>query len=371
MANCPGMTAIVSLWLLLWSAAGVLANESPLIADSELSLGEVGHKTSLITTFDQDDENEETYGPLVSRSDNEQTWDANQTTPWSNMGSQLYSRADTRPGFPGSDTYGKLLNTPGCFICPSPPQDLLSLRRRGLLRALDTNKMISFMLNTPAGLENKCVFYSRAVKQPPEYLSDETSVWACSKDKITIWHLWPNKAMADSNPQYQDFYGVDLPDNWLHTFYKLRPIAADRGVPSQIQYFENMSEAMAKSCTGEVVVVTQTPESMEDYVRDGKNIWATKERPALLASWRARKISRFLVVKYEEWDNIWELDLETNTLGRRVDPRDLLSRRSSGSDEDHLWSRAACSSGLPQRLSDGDQFSDDYSKFSNGLVNPN
>lgn len=178
--------------------------------------------------------------------------------------------------------------------------------------------------------------------------------------------------MADSDPNYRDFYGVDLPDNWLNTFYKLRPIAADRGVPSQIQYFENMSEAMAKSCTGEVVVVTQTPESMGDYVRDGKNIWATKERPALLASLRAGKITRFLVVEYDHWDNIWELDLETNTRGGRVDPGSLLSRRSGATEEeDGLWRRAGCSSGLPQRLRDGDPFSDDYSKFSDGLVNPN
>lgn len=184
------MTALVSLWLLLASAVAVLANESPSFADSELSLGEVGQKANLIETASQDDQEEDipTYGPLVSRSDTEQQWGSNQnqTAAWADMGSLLYSRADP-PGFPGTDTYGKLLNTPGCFFCPNPPQNLFNLRRRGLLRALDTNTMISFMLNTPAGLENKCVFYSRAVRNPPEYLSDATSVWACSKNKISIW----------------------------------------------------------------------------------------------------------------------------------------------------------------------------------------
>ncbi|KAM7184014.1 hypothetical protein V8F33_013245, partial [Rhypophila sp. PSN 637] len=327
----------------------------------------------LISVQDESENDDEVtvYGPLVTSGDGRE-----QHTNWTGIGTMLYGRADGRPGFPGEDKYGKLITTPGCFICPNPETDVKTLKGRDLLSRLDTNTMITYMLNSEEGLKDKCVFYSRAEYDPPgrrEGLSKEASVWACSRNKISIWvclttlvltrrlrikHLWPNKVMADQDPaNFLDFYDIENKDNWLHTFLALPPIPEDRGVPTHIQYFENMSEAMAKSCTGEVVVVSQTPEDMGRYVRDGLNIWASKERPALMANQAAGKISRFLVVEYGKWNNIWEFDIKSNARGNKVDPKDLKSRELHA-----LW-RRACSSGVAQKLSAGDQFADDYKYF--------
>jgi hypothetical protein len=55
--------------------------------------------------------------------------------------------------------------------------------------------------------------------------------------------------MADkAGTMYKDFYGVFEETNWLHSITKLPEDPSDRGVPTTIQYFENMSEAMARTC---------------------------------------------------------------------------------------------------------------------------
>lgn len=142
-------------------------------------------------------------------------------------------------------------------------------------------------------------------------------------------------------------------------------IPADRNVPTMIQYFENMSEAMARSCTGEVVVVSQTPDDMGRYLTY-ENIWKNKERPALLNLEAQGKISRFLVVDYNNRDDIWEFDLGNNQRGNKVPPGDLLSRRHLEEETESfkLMHRDACeSTGLAQRPPQGDPFTDDYSNF--------
>lgn len=164
--------------------------------------------------------------------------------------------------------------------------------------------------------------------------------------------------MANQDNKFKDFYGVHEPNNWLHSFYQLPQIPADNGAPTEIQYFENMSEAMARSCSGEVVIMTQTPRDMAQYLQV-PNIWRNKERPALISLHRQGKISRFLIVDWNNMDNIYEFDIETNVAGTVLIPANSLRSR----DMD-LHDRAACdSTGLDQMLPKGDPFSDDYSVF--------
>lgn len=121
-----------------------------------------------------------TYGPLVPSG----TYNR----------SEMLRRAEP-PGFPGLDLYGPLLHVPGCFFCPE--EDVTAKTGRALLADLTTQKMQTYMRMRQNDLRNKCVFYSAAVHQPPQYLSDLTSVWACSKRKFSIWVSGQRIAVTD------------------------------------------------------------------------------------------------------------------------------------------------------------------------------
>ncbi len=169
--------------------------------------------------------------------------------------------------------------------------------------------------------------------------------------------------------QYQDFYGIDQATNWLHSIDLLPTEAVDNKVPPRIQYFENMSEAMAKRCKGEVVIVTQTPLLMNLYDETGPyypNIWANKEKPALIQRKKDNLITRFLLVDYDDPTSIWEYDLEDDGLVAEVPASALLSRdlHANETDEARLLVRDVCeTSGLAQRLAKGDPFADKYDLF--------
>ncbi len=51
----------------------------------------------------------------------------------------------------------------------------------------------------------------------------------------------------------------------------------------KIAYFENMSRAMAQKCTGQIYLLTQTPQDLNRYrnAPDFPNIWITTEWEAL------------------------------------------------------------------------------------------
>ncbi len=178
--------------------------------------------------------------------------------------------------------------------------------------------------------------------------------------------------MQDNDPSngrvpFLDFYGIEEPDNWMHSAYALRKHPPDKGIPTHIQYFRAMSEAMARSCSGEVVVISQTPADMGRYGNpNDPNIWWQKEKPALEALIQRGVINRMLVADYNNLDDIWNFDLKTSTRGSKVAPGSLNSKRSlNESEEVKAIRRALCetSSGMPQRLSQGDQFSDPYQLF--------
>ncbi len=170
--------------------------------------------------------------------------------------------------------------------------------------------------------------------------------------------------------RFLDFYGIDDPPNWLESIKGL-PLLDPNEAPTMIQYFENMSEAMAKRCGGEVVIMTQTPTrpGMAAYgvAPIYPNIWVNKEKPALAMSIKRNKVTRVLLVDYNDPDNIWEYDLLENQVGDLVPPSTLMSRDLHGNetDEARLLQRQACgfSSGLAQMPSQGDPFSDPYAQF--------
>lgn len=272
----------------------------------------------------------------------------------------LYGRNDMEPDDrnPDGTPYGPLSYVPGCFYCPTV--DDMALEGRALLDSLTTEKMKTYMRkDIDDTLTNQCVFYTSSLTAPsPQYLSRGAAEFSCRKGKMSIWHLWPNKAMERAELQYRDFYGIFEP-GWLNSIVPLPKI---NGVPATIVYFENMSEAIAQSCKGEVVIITQSPRNMKQYVDGsrGENIWKNKERPALEMLWRKKVVTKFYVVDYNNMDDAYEFNIVTSTLttGIRVSANVLVSRGE-------LDKRADCSSSGLDALSamPGDPFSDSYSKF--------
>ncbi len=174
-----------------------------------------------------------------------------------------------------------------------------------------------------------------------------------------------------STGQYRDFYGIHVPGNWGNSFYKMDPIPEDDDIPTHIQYFRAMSEAMAKSCSGEVVLFTQTP---GDYSRYGNrlnpNIWWQKEKPALQALWEKGVVDKFIIADYNEINSpggprLWRADLRIGTLAR-MPVSELQSKRDleNETEEEALLRRQFCdSNGLAQRIPGGDPFADPYQQF--------
>ncbi|KAI1774080.1 hypothetical protein F4818DRAFT_91824 [Hypoxylon cercidicola] len=171
---------------------------------------------------------------------------------------------------------------PACFWCPrpaTPPGNPLAL-----LAQFTTDEFKKRTRATRADLVDTCMFYSRTAFQPPRALSRVATQLACQYNKYSIWHLWPNKLNHQENNAFLDYYGIFDPDNPLYPISQMGEI--DGTVPAKpyyIEYFENMSEAMAQMCTGKIYVLTQTPQNLAQYgVPPLKpNIWHEKELAAL------------------------------------------------------------------------------------------
>lgn len=80
-----------------------------------------------------------------------------------------------------------------------------------------------------------------------------------------------------------NYYGLFDPDNRLYPISEMPPIkGSDK--PAFIQYFEEMSRAMAGMCTGRIYTLTQTPQDMGRYASTKPpNIWHNIELQALRA----------------------------------------------------------------------------------------
>ncbi|KAL2809165.1 galactose-binding domain-like protein [Aspergillus granulosus] len=191
--------------------------------------------------------------------------------------------------------------------------------------------MRAYMRGDPRELHNKCVFYTRLEDRPnaPKRLSGRATQWACNYDKFSIWHLWPNALIVrGDSSHYKNFFGIYLEGNWLKKIQELpRYISPPQ---PETQYFENMSEAMAQTCTGEVIIMTEDPTNFNKFSQrpnnlynDAGNIWGNKERPALRNSHRA---GPSYLVDVTSWSTgnenfpVYDYDIDTQDVTRRTTP---------------------------------------------------
>lgn len=124
-----------------------------------------------------------------------------------------------------------------------------------------------------------------------------------------------------------NYYGIFQDDNRLHAISEIKDIGRTpvRETPGYIQYFENMSRAMARMCTGQIYVVTQTPQDLKTYETGDNypNIWSSTERKELL-NHRNTVEKDLIVINANDPTEAYKINLESLALGDRT----TFSRRS-------------------------------------------
>ncbi|KAF7535382.1 hypothetical protein G7054_g5454 [Neopestalotiopsis clavispora] len=158
-----------------------------------------------------------------------------------------------------------LFPMPACFWCPKAAvlDDPFAL-----LATFTTDEFKRRTRANPAtDLRDTCVFYSRTViAGGPSALSRVATQLACQYGKYSIWHLWPNRKNEQNNNRLLNFYGIFSPDNRLYSISKMGVIPGTSPPKDYFRvYFENMSEAMAQMCTGQIYLLTQTPQNLAQY----------------------------------------------------------------------------------------------------------
>src|SRR5687768_9445161 len=115
---------------------------------------------------------------------------------------------------------------------------------------------------------------------------------------MLIWsgflkHLWPNAKNAydtrnnADNRRLTNLYGIYIPGEPLFYISGLPNLGGKDGKKRRaIQYFENMSRAMARMCSGQIYLVTDMAEKLDltQFKQGGRywpNIWASTEWPEL------------------------------------------------------------------------------------------
>lgn len=121
----------------------------------------------------------------------------------------------------------------------------------------------------------------------------------------------PGGAVEDDDVSRMNFWEIGTPGSWLnHLDYS----------PVRYTYFENMSEAMARQCSGKVWVYSISPlklgwygtQTEADQNNNAHSIWNSKELPELR---RQRKTTMLIGVDVNT-ERMYELNLNTLALIR-------------------------------------------------------
>ena len=149
-----------------------------------------------------------------------------------------------------------------------------------------------------------------------------------------------------------------------------------------------MSQAMAESCSGEVVIFTERPQSINEYSNhptgslDCRNIWGDRERPALLRLKNLGVVTNLYVIDargyfgtHSATPTVYDYDIvddvitgESNRvfvpgMGRLM-PRELLSNDTARAEweEVHRLEKRSCDrdSGVASELPGADYFAGVY-----------
>lgn len=196
--------------------------------------------------------------------------------------------------------------------------------------------------------------------------------------------------MAQANKNVKDFYGIYEPGNWLYKVVELQRGSPPRtGAPYPTRYFQSMSQAMAESCSGEVVILSERPLNLHDRYStlvppntEFMNIWGDRERPALLTLKRRGVVTNFYVVDARgyfgansPYPDVYDYDVVADRVtGKsqkvfvpgvgKMMPRELLSNETIRAEweELHKLQKRACDrdSGVESEITPYDYFAGFY-----------
>lgn len=108
-----------------------------------------------------------------------------------------------------------------------------------------------------------------------------------------------------------NYYGLFDPANRL---YPISTMGLIQGTtkPALIQYFEEMSRAMANMCTGRIYTLTQTPNDMARYANTNPpNIWHNVELRALRAHLPELAATLIVIDATDPNHAAWQVDWQT------------------------------------------------------------
>lgn len=163
----------------------------------------------------------------------------------------------------------------------------------------------------PGGQDGQCLFYGqREVGAKPASLSGVASTLSCSWSQTNpkngektraIWDMWPKDESRACDKQTEtsgyDYYCLNAWEPkccWLNGLWgEGGKEIMENNIPSRDArelktrpYFQQMSQAMAETCTGDVYVVHEHYDELATYQPKGQNpsIWISHELPALRRS---------------------------------------------------------------------------------------
>lgn len=198
--------------------------------------------------------------------------------------------------------------------------------------------------------------------------------------------------MAQQNKNVKDFYGIYEPGNWLYKVVELQRSNPPRvGAPYPTRYFQAMSQAMAESCSGEVVILSERPDKLHERYStlapgntEFMNIWGDRERPALMSLKRRGIVTKLYVVDargyfgaHSDYPTVYDYDIINDRITgesdkvfvpgmRRVMPRELLGNDTVRAEwgELHRLQKRACDkdNAVGSEMSGYDYFAGFYDK---------
>ncbi|KAH7392281.1 hypothetical protein DE146DRAFT_758008 [Phaeosphaeria sp. MPI-PUGE-AT-0046c] len=200
-----------------------------------------------------------------------------------------------------------LFNFPNCLLCQGKRKDDLGLSVSNNFQARQMVDMMEL-----GGLMGECLFYGQrppGVSYMPQFksLSRPTTKWACQQGRSryrTIWQLWPYNQGSGSCEVKQNYYCLNPwtgPDCcWLNPLLQGPNVhTQDDRIDAAMIYFQQMSKAMAMTCTGEVFVMIDNP---DDIVRQQPgvqpSIWLTHELPTLQDLFRMGDIFKLTAITF-------------------------------------------------------------------------
>lgn len=153
-----------------------------------------------------------------------------------------------------------------------------------------------------------------------------------------------------------------------------------------------MSQAMAESCSGEVVIFTERPENMRELYstkqpgsKDCRNIWGDKERPALRSLKNRGVVTNLYVIDARGYfgppsptPTVYDYNIVADRITGvsnkvfvpgfgRLMPRELLSNDTARAEweEVHRLEKRSCSrdSGVASELPGADYFAGWYDQY--------